>query len=340
MMKAARVAEYGKPYELVNVSVPTPKSHEVLIKIKAAGYCHTDELVKNGVFGSPTPLIGSHEGAGIIQALGDDVSGKLAVGDRVAALLYRDPCGKCPDCKDGQQTYCDNIKMNGFQTDGAFAEYMIADARFVLHLPPGVDFEQGASLMCAGATIYTGLVKANLSQGDVVGIQGVGALGNLGIQFAKAMGYGCIAIDVRKPPLELAMSMGLLSADLALNYDDGTDVAIEAIKSEFPTRTFPGVDAMLVTSGGPETFDYAAKVTKKHGTVVALSCADEDIIGFDWKDFVFRDIKVVGGLVSTYQDAVNLVALADARGIKIKVQSYPLEEINKLFDEWHSVSVG
>lgn len=154
-MKAAQIVGFEAPYKVTDIPKPVPQGNQILLRVKAAGFCHTDEAVKMGYTGSPLPLTGGHEGAGLVEATGGDVT-NFTVGDRVAALLFREPCGQCGECKNNSAVFCDNIKMNGFNVDGAFAEYMIVDQRFTLHVPENIDFAQAAAFMCSGATVYNG----------------------------------------------------------------------------------------------------------------------------------------------------------------------------------------
>lgn len=154
-MKAAQIVGFETPYKINDIPKPVPQGNQILLRVKAAGFCHTDEAVKNGYTGARLPLTGGHEGAGLVEAAGGDVT-NFTVGDKVAALLFREPCEECGECKNNRAVYCDDVKMNGFNVDGAFAEYMIVDQRFTLHVPKNIDFAQAAAFMCSGATVYNG----------------------------------------------------------------------------------------------------------------------------------------------------------------------------------------
>ncbi|OWZ77994.1 alcohol dehydrogenase [Cryptococcus neoformans Tu401-1] len=333
-MKAAQIMGFETPYKINDIPKPAPQGNQILLRVKAAGFCHTDEAVKNGYTGARLPLTGGHEGAGLVEAAGGDVT-NFTVGDKVAALLFREPCEECGECKNNRAVFCDNVKMNGFNVDGAFAEYMIVDQRFTLHVPKNIDFAQAAAFMCSGATVYNGLKAAKLPPKSVVGIYGIGALGSLGVQFAKAMGYQVIAIDNRPQPLRHIRTLGSLSPDLTFSSDHTVEEGLKAIEEMFPEKILKGVDAMLITGPQAHEFDYAFKMTAKHGVVVVLSCCNEPMIEIDWKDIVLRDVRVIGGFSATIEATKELFELASMKNVQSKIRTFSLNEINDLLNAYH-----
>lgn len=174
IMKGLQIKEFKKPYHFSTV-IPVPKivhDNEVLIKVAVAGYCHTEIMVQNGEFESKMgtrnklPLIPSHEGTGVVVAIGPKVSNvkvshhivasqyvhRAQVGDRVGSLAFKNPCGSCPDCKLGVPKYCENMDLTGVISNGVAAEYMVADSAYTVPLPDNLTFEAAAPLMCAGKT--------------------------------------------------------------------------------------------------------------------------------------------------------------------------------------------
>lgn len=161
-MKAAQISEYGKPYCITSKPVPTIRPHELLVRIHAAGFCHSDLQTLQGQFKSPLGMIPSHEPAGVIVQVGAQALGSWQVGDRVGVLNFKNACGSCSGCGLSKRTlqepgregldprFCDRRETAGFQHDGAFAEYMVADPATTVKLPDALLLEQAAPLMCAG----------------------------------------------------------------------------------------------------------------------------------------------------------------------------------------------
>lgn len=148
--------QYNTPYALTSVPIPSIRRNELLIRIHAAGFCHSDLQVLQGEVNSPLPMIPSHEPAGVVVQVGED-AGQWKVGDRVGVLNFKGACSQCPDCISTQRRYgtvdarfCRRRETAGFQHDGAFAEYLVADAATTVALPDSMSFDQAAPLLCAG----------------------------------------------------------------------------------------------------------------------------------------------------------------------------------------------
>ncbi|RYP49352.1 hypothetical protein DL768_004912 [Monosporascus sp. mg162] len=227
-MRVALLCEYNKPYQLGHKNVPDIEDTELLVKIHAAGFCHSDLQVWHGQFGTKLPMVPSHEPAGTVVRVGAKCEGEWKVGDRVGVLNFKKSCSKCPGCRLAKREYggldprfCDSRVTAGFQHDGAFAEYMVADPATTVKLPPSLSFEQAAPLMCAGATVWGALEKATngLKPGDTVAVVGIGGLGHLGVQFSRATGFRTIAVDSRPEGRQLAteVSNPALKPDLVID---------------------------------------------------------------------------------------------------------------------------
>ena len=222
-MKAQVLEAFNKPYVFKSIPLPEITSeHDLLIKLDAAGYCHTDAVLAAGEMRpSPPkfPHVGSHELAGTVRALSDSpstVANQYPIGTRVGAPGRSfHPCGSCFECKDpnndyvGYSNFCVNSTTNGLSKDGGFAEYAVVDARQVALIPDNIDALDAAPLTCAGITIYNALKRCTLSPGQRVGIIGCGGgLGHLGLQFAEKMGLRITGVDAADGPLKLAQSLG------------------------------------------------------------------------------------------------------------------------------------
>src|SRR5262245_57521774 len=188
-MKAAVVHEFGKPLVIEQVPVPEPRHGQILVKIAATGVCHTDLHAAEGdwpVKPNP-PFIPGHEGVGEVVALGAGVT-NLRVGQLVGNAWLFSACGDCQYCNTGWETLCEQQRNAGYTVDGSFGEYMLVDARFAAAIPEGADPVEVAPVLCAGVTVYKGLKMTEAKPGEWVVISGIGGLGHIAVQYARAMG--------------------------------------------------------------------------------------------------------------------------------------------------------
>src|ERR1700754_3519446 len=188
-MKAAVVREFGKPLTIEDVPIPTPGPGEILVRIVATGVCHTDLHAADGdwpVKPAP-PFIPGHEGAGVVAALGPGVT-DLKIGDAVGIAWLHDACGACEFCTTGLETLCERQHDSGYSVSGTFADYAIGNAAYVARLPANGDFAAMAPILCAGVTTYKGILESEARAGEWMAISGIGGLGHIAIQYAKAMG--------------------------------------------------------------------------------------------------------------------------------------------------------
>ena len=196
-MKAAVVREFGKPLTIEEVPVPRPDPGHVLVKIEACGVCHTDLHAAQGdwpVKPNP-PFIPGHEGVGYVAAVGAGVT-HVKEGDRVGIPWLYTACGHCEHCLGGWETLCEQQKNTGYSVNGGFAQYALADANFVGLLPGSVDLIEIAPVLCAGVTVYKGLKVTDTKPGNWVVISGIGGLGHMAVQYAKAMGLNLSLIHI------------------------------------------------------------------------------------------------------------------------------------------------
>ena len=225
-------------------------------------------MVTEGRMGTSLPCTASHEGTGTAIAVGSSVH-DFKPGDRVMAGLPRDRCGQCTDClgPDKLKHYCNKIRgYVGVTLDGAFAEYMVVDARESSKIPDAVSFETAAPLACAGVTVWGGLLRADLKAGETVALVGAGGgLGHIGCQFAKALGLRVVGIDARDEALELARECG---ADVVLDVREGEEKVVEEVKK---VTKGEGVDATINLSDASTAAGLACAVTKMHGLMVQIA---------------------------------------------------------------------
>ncbi|MCA1455377.1 alcohol dehydrogenase AdhP [Bradyrhizobium sp. BRP22] len=326
-MKAAVVRNFGKPLEIENVPVPEPGPGEVLVKVKACGVCHTDLHAASGDWPvKPVPpFIPGHEAAGIVAALGPGVT-NLRVGDAVGVAWLHDACMRCEYCETGWETLCEHQHNTGYSVNGGFAEYVIASAAFAAKLPANIDFAKVAPILCAGVTTYKGLKETEARPGEWVVISGVGGLGHVAIQYAKAMGLKVAAVDIAEDKLELARSTG---ADLAVNALSET--AVEKVLAS----TGGGAHGVLVTAVSTAAFAQALKMVRRKGTVslVGLPPGEFPTPIFD---VVLKRITVRGSIVGTRRDLDEAIAFATDGKVHAEITKAPLEKINDIFDRMKS----
>ncbi|RXH17400.1 alcohol dehydrogenase AdhP [Bradyrhizobium guangzhouense] len=322
-MKAAVVKQFGKPLVIEDVPVPQPGPGEVLVKVKACGVCHTDLHAASGDWPvKPVPpFIPGHEAAGIVAALGPGVR-NLKVGDAVGVAWLHDACMSCEYCETGWETLCEHQHNTGYSVNGGFAEYVIASAAFAAKLPETVDFAAVAPILCAGVTTYKGLKETDARPGEWVAISGVGGLGHVAIQYAKAMGLKVAAIDIAEDKLKLARETG---ADLAVNA-----LAKDAVDKVL-TATGGGAHGVLVTAVSTSAFAQALKMVRRKGTVslVGLPPGEFPTPIFD---VVLKRITVRGSIVGTRRDLDEAIAFAADGKVKAEVTKVPLAQINDVFE--------
>jgi alcohol dehydrogenase, propanol-preferring len=329
-MKAAVVRNFGKPLEIENVPVPEPGPGEVLVKVKACGVCHTDLHAASGDWPvKPVPpFIPGHEVAGIVAALGPGVT-NLKVGDAVGVAWLHDACLACEYCETGWETLCEHQHNTGYSVNGGFAEYMIASAAFAARLPANVDFAKVAPILCAGVTTYKGLKETEARPGEWVVISGVGGLGHVAIQYAKAMGLKVAAIDIAQDKLDLALDTG---ADLAVNAL--SDSALEKVLA----ATGGGAQGVLVTAVSTAAFAQALKMVRRKGTVSLVGLPPGEFLTPIF-DVVLKRITVRGSIVGTRRDLDEAIAFAADGKVHAEITKAPLEKINDIFDRMKSGNI-
>ncbi|KAL8953471.1 MAG: hypothetical protein Q9222_000675 [Ikaeria aurantiellina] len=332
-MLAAQVVEYNKPYKINIIPTPTSLSeHDLLLKVKVASLCHTDGMVSSGVFSTKLPCTASHEGCGEVVATGSSVK-EFEKGDRVMAGIILHRCGHCTDClgPDEMKHYCPNVAgMVGVTTNGNFAEYVLVDERESSKIPDGVTYETAAPMACAGITVWGGLVRAGLKAGETVALVGAGGgLGHLGCQFAKALGLQVVGIDARDEALDLARSSG---AHIVINARIGKEEVVKEVKKVTDGK---GVDSALTLSDAPDAAAMACAITKMHGTMIQIAQPPE--ISIPFVEFVFRDIRVHGSLVSPRYEAQRMLDFVAEHNITVKTNPFfGLKEIPRMVELAHS----
>ncbi len=321
MMKAAVVHEFGKPLVIEEVPVPEVPPGQVLVKVVASGVCHTDLHAADGDWPvKPSlPFIPGHEGVGYVAAVGAGVT-HVKEGDRVGVPWLHTACGHCEHCITGWETLCDSQQMTGYTVNGGYAEYVLADPGYVGKLPDTLEFAPAAPVLCAGVTVYKGLKVLECKPGDWVAISGIGGLGHMAVQYAKAMGFHVIAVDVADEKLALAKTLG---ADVTLNAAQVDPVA--EIQKQIK-----GAHGILVTAVSRSAFGQALGMLHKRGTMSLVGLPPGDF-GLPIFDVVLNAKTVRGSIVGTRKDLEEALAFAGEGKVKTHYSTDRIENINDIF---------
>lgn len=328
-MWAAVVTQFNRPLELRRVPVPTPGPGEVLVRVHACGVCHTDLHAVQGDWPDKPalPRIPGHEAVGEVVQLGTGVD-EVNIGDRVGVPWLHWACGRCEQCLSGWETLCDKQVRGGYDVDGGFAEYVVADAGFLAHLPQGLDYVAAAPLICAGLTVYKGLMMADADPGDWVVISGIGGLGHLAVQYGAAMGYQVIAVDIDDSKLSLAARLG---AAMTINARTTDPVG-------YLQRQIGGAHGALVTAVSPAAFGQAVGMMRPGGTVVLNGLPPGDF-PLNIYDMVMRAITMRGSIVGTRFDLDRALHLAAQAKIAATVHPARLGDVNEVLEKMQRSSL-
>ncbi len=299
----------------------------MLIKVAACGVCHSDLHLATGEWDmlkpiTKLPLVLGHEVAGVIEAVGEGVA-EFNIGDRVGVPWLHWSCGECEFCLAGRETLCSKQQVTGCTVDGGFAEFVKAKASHTAKLPDNLSFEEAAPLLCAGLTVYSAMKKAEVRAGQRVAVFGVGGLGHLAIQLAKAKGAEVIAIDVADDKLELARECG---ADITINAASGQ--AHKDIKK----ATGGGAHVVIVTSGSRAAYETALRSIRKAGTLAIVGMAPEPV-PLSTVAMVSGEFRIVGSAVGSREELREVLRLAAEGKIKCKIETRPFAEVDSVLNE-------
>ncbi|KAF2707236.1 GroES-like protein [Pleomassaria siparia CBS 279.74] len=342
-MRAAQIVEFNKPYHLCERPVPECGDHDLLIQVYAAGFCHSDLQVLQGQFVANLPLIPSHEPAGKVVAVGTRVKGSFNIGDRVGVLNYKNACGECTGCRQHfrragrtDPRFCKERTTAGFKNDGAFAQFMLADPATTVHLPEKVSFEQGAPLMCAGATAWGALqkLKPDVKPGEAIAIVGIGGLGQLGIQFAKAMGYRTVAIDNRSEGRQLAMDVSAnLKPDLIVD-----SAAAEADEKILHFTSGEGLAGVVVCTDSIEANAWSLRQLGNGGVMVPVGLP-KTRWQFDSEVMVFGELTIRGVYVASTEQVEDMLKVVAEHDISSHITTVEFDEIPGVVERYTDKSM-
>jgi 2-desacetyl-2-hydroxyethyl bacteriochlorophyllide A dehydrogenase len=284
-MKAVRLVKTGQPLELHEVPVPTPGAGDVLVRVKAAGICHSDAHYRAGISSvEPLPMTLGHEVAGVVEQVGGEVK-NVKAGERVC-LHYLATCGECDWCRAGNEQFCRAAQMIGKYRAGGYAEFILMPASSVFKLPDEIPYEQGAIMMCSSATSLHALRKARLQQGESVAVFGVGGLGVSAIQLAKALGAGPVfAVDINPRKLELAASLGAVPVNAA---EANPVTAIQELTAG------RGVDVSLELIGLPATMQQSVRALAIKGRAALVGITEKSFPVAPYYEVINKEAEIIG----------------------------------------------
>jgi 6-hydroxycyclohex-1-ene-1-carbonyl-CoA dehydrogenase len=327
-MKAAIFYGPSQPLRVEERPEPKPGPGEVLVEIAACGICHTDiGYIDHGVptFKKP-PLILGHEASGHVAGLGEGVEGftpgeKVLMGNVFA-------CGECPNCLMGRGNVCEHMRMLGNHLDGAFAEYAVAPAKDVFHLPDEVPLIEGSIIADAVSTPYHAVVnRAQVKAGEWVAVFGTGGVGMNCVQIAGAVGGRVIAVDVVKEKLDLAIRLGA---------SEVVDAKSEGQPSKVIRRmSAGGVDVAMECIGNPSTIKTAYDSLKPGGRLVVVGYPSGET-DLNLARLMFREQQIIGSLGCRNVDfprVIELVRMGKIRVEPIVSAKVPLDRINEGLDQ-------
>jgi propanol-preferring alcohol dehydrogenase len=311
--KAVEVYESGR-LRIVERSISEPGAGQVRIRVEACGICHTDVATVTATYpGLTLPRVPGHEVVGRIEALGAGVS-QWKIGQRVGVGLLGGEDGVCEPCRRGDIVNCQNPVTLGVTVDGGYAELMIAEARGIASIPDELSSAEAAPLLCAGITTYNALRNAGLRGGDLVGVQGIGGLGHLGIQFARRMGFHTVAIGRGREKEKLARDLG------AHVY---IDTAVEDAAAVL--QRLGGARAILATGTSGDAMGRLVFGLAARGKLIVVGVPG-DQIQLSAFPLVFGGRSIYGSLTGTPIDSEDTLAFSVLENIRPMIETVPLEQ--------------
>jgi D-arabinose 1-dehydrogenase-like Zn-dependent alcohol dehydrogenase len=323
-MKAWTVKTPGEPLVAEERELPEPATGEVRVRVHACGVCHSDLLVTQGLWpGIDYPRVPGHEVAGVVDALGEGVSG-FAVGDRVGLGWHGGHDGTCGACSAGRFKDCTNAGVTGITMDGGYAEYVVAPAVALARVPEGMPFSVAAPILCAGVTTFNSLRNCGARSGDLVAVQGLGGLGHLGVQYARAMGFEVVALSRGAEKEPFARDLG------AHHYVDTNEEGFaERIQA------LGGARVVLATAPNAKAIAATLPALGLEGTLLLVAGALEPIEVSAFA-LIPGDRRIQGWASGTGDDSTDALAFSKLHGIEPMIERFPLDEAQQALEHMAS----
>ncbi|KAF9031520.1 GroES-like protein [Hymenopellis radicata] len=302
---------------------------ECLVKIDATGCCHTDLHAALGDWPlkAKSPLIGGHEGVGIIVAIGSNTAhSPVKIGDRVGIKWLADSCLNCEACRNGREQNCPDAKLSGFNVDGTFSEYTVSFVNHVTPIPANMPSDEAASILCAGVTVYRAIKYSQTQHGDWIVLPGAGGgLGHLAIQYARARGLRVIAIDSGEEKKQLCLKLG---AEVWIDFKESKDI-VGDVKAATGGL---GAHSAVVTTASPSGYTQAVDYLRTGGTLMAVGLPGEAKLEASIFFTVFKSISILGSYVGNRADAFEAIDIASNGHVKVHFQTKDLAELPNVYE--------
>jgi D-arabinose 1-dehydrogenase-like Zn-dependent alcohol dehydrogenase len=326
-IKAAQISKAGGDWELVERDVPEPGAGQVRVKVEACGICHSDALVKEGMWpGLQYPRVPGHEIAGRLDALGDNVTA-WHQGQRVGVGWHGGHCFVCEQCRRGDFAMCVNRKVTGIDFDGGYATHVIVPAAALAAIPDDLPAEEAGPFMCAGVTVFNALRNSGARAGEVVAVHGIGGLGHLGVQYARRMGFNTVAINRGKDKEQLARQLG------AHSYIDATarDVVAELQK-------LGGASVILATAPNAQAISGLVDGLAPSGKLL-VPAAPLEPLSINVFSLIMKRSSVAGWYSGTAKDSQDTLEFSVLSGVHPMIEKYPLDRVADAYEQMHSGKV-
>ena len=308
----------SRPLTLDNQPLPQPGPGQVRLRVRVCGVCHTDlHTIEGDIHPPQLPITPGHQVAGLLDALGQGVENHQ-LGERVGVPWLYSACGSCDFCRRGQENLCSQARFTGFHQDGGYAEYMLANARYVLPLPSEIDDEQAAPLLCAGIIGYRSLRQADLSPGERLGLVGFGASAHLAIQVARH--WGC-PVDVFTRSAEHRQHALELGAAWAGGIEEDSPASL---------------DRAVIFAPSGKLVPLVLEKLRPGGTLAINAIYMSPIPEMPYR-LVYGERTLRSVANATYRDGLEFLQLAAEIPVRSTIQRYPLQQANQaLLDLKHS----
>jgi len=326
-MKVAQINKPGGDFELVERDIPEPGSGQVRVKIEACGICHSDVLVKDGLWpGLQYPRVPGHEVGGHIDAVGSSVA-NWKKGQRVGVGWHGGHDFVCQQCRRGDFAMCSNRKVTGIDFDGGYAEYMIAPAAALAAIPDELPAEEAGPFMCAGVTVYNALRNSGARPGDVVAVQGIGGLGHLGVQYARKMGFETVALGRGEDKQPLAKKLG------AHHYLDS-----DVVDPVAELQKLGGARVILATAPSAKAISSVVEGLAVDGNLL-IPAAPNDPLTIGVFPLIMGRRQISGWYSGTARDSQDTLEFSALSDVHPMIEKYPLSEVGKAYEQMHSGKV-
>jgi D-arabinose 1-dehydrogenase-like Zn-dependent alcohol dehydrogenase len=326
-MKVAQISKPHGSFELVERDIPSPGRGQVRIKVEACGVCHSDVVVKEGMWpGLTFPRVPGHEIAGRIDALGADVK-NWKEGQGVGVGWHGGHDFTCEPCRRGDFVLCKNQKITGVTHDGGYAEYMISPAEAVAAMPDEIPAAEAAPLLCAGITVFNAMRNSGATAGQTVAVQGMGGLGHLAVQYARQMGFRTVAIGRGDGTEELARKLGA-----HVYVDTGKVNAVEALQK------LGGAQVVLATAPDAKAMASLIDGVKENGELLVVGATPEPMSVSPFQIIMQRK-RIQGWPSGTAMDSEETLNFSALSGVRPMIEKFPLEKVAEAYDHMMSGNV-